>query len=399
MYRDYIPKLERNLTGNIIPFWLRSLDRESGGYLVHFDHTGTPNGATTKGVVTQARLLWLFSRLKMREAADSGYQFLTERLRDRELGGFYWEVNREGSEALRNGKHLYGQAFALYALAEYARFTQSVEALQVVKDSFALIEANAHDEVHGGYFDAFNRDWSALPHGTLSYAGTDASFKSMNTHLHLLEAFAAAHAVDPSALARQRIKELIEILSSVVIRKARGAGSQPAGACAESFTREWRVVRRLRQQRVSYGHDIENVWLVIDACRRIGTPIEPAFSRLQSLFEYAMNYGFDFDAGGFYASGPLNRRADSRDKIWWVEAEGLVSALTMHGVTNDPAYLEVFARTYDLIERDIVDWTHGEWHARLGASGVLERDKGDLWKAGYHNGRAMLECIEMLTAL
>src|SRR5687767_12896151 len=68
--KAYIPKLERNLKENIIPFWLsKSIDKTNGGYILNHDVKGVeqPNGS--KGIVTQSRMVWFFSRL-----AREGYQ-------------------------------------------------------------------------------------------------------------------------------------------------------------------------------------------------------------------------------------------------------------------------------------------------------------------------------------
>ena len=116
----YIPKFEKILKENIVPFWYsKSLDRENGGYIINFDINGWPREATpTKMIVTQARTVWLFSRLaragydrrKSLEAAELGYRFLKDKMWDEENGGFYWEVDITGNKKLKPGKHLYGQS-------------------------------------------------------------------------------------------------------------------------------------------------------------------------------------------------------------------------------------------------------------------------------------------------
>jgi mannobiose 2-epimerase len=44
----------------------------------------------------------------------------------------------------------------------------------------------------------------------------------------------------------------------------------------------------------------------------------------------------------------------------------------------------------------MVDWENGEWHANITPDGQPQGDKANPWKAGYHNGRAMIECLEIL---
>jgi len=109
----YIPKLEKNLKENITAFWLsKSLDRTNGGYTINFGPKGEPKGPGTKMIVTQARTVWLFSRLvragyggpEHLQAAEHGYSFLKEKMWDAKNGGFYWEVDASGKQSLLAGK-------------------------------------------------------------------------------------------------------------------------------------------------------------------------------------------------------------------------------------------------------------------------------------------------------
>ena len=55
-------ELNEVLRANILRFWLdKSIDREHGGYYMHFDEAGARKAENTKAIVTQARTLWLFS--------------------------------------------------------------------------------------------------------------------------------------------------------------------------------------------------------------------------------------------------------------------------------------------------------------------------------------------------
>jgi mannobiose 2-epimerase len=122
----------------------------------------------------------------------------------------------------------------------------------------------------------------------------------------------------------------------------------------------------------------------------------PFLDLYRTLFNYSLKYGYDETHGGFYDSGPFNRPADRRSKVWWVQSEAIVSALYMHRLTRDPKYLSIFEKTAGYIEKNMVDWQNGEWHANITPDGRIQGDKANPWKAGYHNGRAMIECLEIL---
>ena len=89
--------------------------------------------------------------------------------------------------------------------------------------------------------------------------------------------------------------------------------------------------------------------------------------------------------------------AVDRSKSWWVQAEAIISALYMQRFTGDPKYLAVFAQTFEYIDTTLIDREAGEWHQIITPTGQIRGDKASPWKAGYHNGRAMIECIEILS--
>jgi mannobiose 2-epimerase len=399
--RRHLPALERNLRESIIGFWYpRSIDREHGGYRVAFGPAGEARPGAPKMIVTQARMLWLSCRLQragyepaqMRLAADHGLAFLTQRMWDQQHGGFFWEVDEMGRRVTRSHKHLYGQAFGLYALSECALATQRTEARQYANRLFALLEEKAHDSRYGGYVEFFAPDWSAASPGEPSYLGApEPDLKLMNTHLHLMEALTAYYRLTHTPLARDRLAELVTIESNAVVRKT-------AGASTDQHRRDWTPRLTPDAARASFGHDLENIWLLVDALDALGQSPYPLLDLFRTHFAYAKRWGYDAAEGGFFYTGPLGAPADDRRKEWWVQAEALVSALTMYHLTGEPQYADVFEQTWRWVNERQTDWQHGEWYQTVGPDGTAAGDKGHAWKAGYHNGRAMLECLRLLVA-
>jgi cellobiose epimerase len=397
-----VPALEKNLRDNVMKFWYpRSLDREHGGYTIHFGPKGESLPGGTKAIVTQARMLWLSSRLLrspfaepgLREAADLGFRFLRDRMWDAEHGGFYWEVDPAGRTVLRPHKHLYGQAFGLYALSEYYLATGNRDALALAVRLFDLLESRAHDREFGGYKEFFARDWSAAPATEKPYLAAPPDTKLMNTHLHLMEAFTTFVRAGAPMRARERLAELISIESHAVVR---------AGwvACTDRHRRNWTPILDEASSRVSYGHDLENIWLIADALDALDMPVAPYHDLFRDIFAYSQTHGYDASAGGFFDSGPRGQAADRRAKIWWVQAEALVSALMMFERTGDPKYVDVFEKTWQFVDTKQTDWTSGEWHDAIEPDGRPRGgNKAHPWKAGYHNGRALIECVERIKGM
>jgi mannobiose 2-epimerase len=112
-----------------------------------------------------------------------------------------------------------------------------------------------------------------------------------------------------------------------------------------------------------------------------------------------MQFGFDFDRGGFFEWGRLGRDATGKAKIWWVQAEGLLAALTMFRLTRHAPYLAAFEKTLDWIVRAQIDWRGGEWHRTIDPEGRPSGAKVDRWKGPYHNGRALIACLAIIQEL
>jgi cellobiose epimerase len=390
--------LERILTENIIPFWYwQVVDEQYGGYRLNHDLAGRHQGPANKCLVTQARTLWFFSRLANSpygvpghlEAARHGFAFLRDRMWDQQFGGFYWEVDSSGHSVSRPEKQIYGQAFALYALTEYAAVSRDPSAQATAKEVFALMETKAHDPQYGGYRDILQRDWTPLLSSRTAGTHDRVPVKRMNTHLHLLEAMTTFVALTDDPVARQRLIELVLVNSNSVVRK-------DIGACTEKYREDWQPFDGPNERRVSYGHDVENLWLLMEACKTAGIAQNLLADLYRTIFKYALRYGYDRRNGGFYDSGPLNAPADRREKIWWVQAEGLVAALQMYKLTGEPSYWNCFARVLDWIVKHQVDWKHGDWYEVVDEQGKPSGVKAGPWKGPYHNGRAMLRCLDLL---
>jgi mannobiose 2-epimerase len=395
------PRIEQNLREAVIPFWFpRSLDKEHGGYTVHYGPTGEPLDGGVKMIVTQARQLWLSSALlrtrfatpALREAADHGYRFLRDVMWDKANGGFYWQVDRRGT-VMRAQKHLYGQAFGVYAVAEYAQATGSREALAFALDAFRLIDAKAHDRRYGGYREYFADDWSAAPASDTPPLGAAADLKLMNTHLHLLEAWTTLLRASADPLVRERLIELVAIETHAVVRAGWTAHTDRHRA-------DWTPLLDPASARVSFGHDLENIWLVAEALDALNQPIAPYTEFFRSVFAYSMQHGWDAAKGGFFDSGPKGQPADRKQKVWWTQAEVIVAALEMYRQTRDPMFLDVFEKTWRFIDTAQTDWKHGEWFESIAPDGTPSKgNKGHPWKAGYHNGRALLQVLDRLARL
>jgi cellobiose epimerase len=399
--REIREKLEKLLLKNIVPFWYpRVLDVGNGGYLLNHDLAGQSKGGTNKRLVAQARTLWFFSRLlrtrytrpEYAEAARHGFEFMAARMWDEKCGGFYWEVSPPGDRATLPYKHLYGQAFALYAISEYAASTGDQRSKELASRLFEVMERRAHDKKYGGYAESFGREWNPESAELGGLAIRQPRAKTMNTHIHLLEAVTRYCEVSGDSLGRERLVELMVILSNSVLRKA-------SGICTDRHEEDWRPLLASTATEVSYGHNMESIHLLMETSRVLGLPHEPLLDFYRTLTEYSIRHGFDDKRGGFFSSGPLNGAANRLEKIWWVEAESLLSMLELFCLTGEEMFLGPFLKTLDWIVNFQADWENGEWFERITPDARPAGVKAGPWKCPYHNGRAVIRSLELLDAL
>ncbi|MDX9755874.1 MAG: AGE family epimerase/isomerase [bacterium] len=398
--QDCDSRLQAILNNAILPFWFpQVVDTVHGGYQLNHDAQGRFLGPSDKMLVTQARTMWFFAYLRNHgynkaeyiEAARHGFDYLRDTMWDKEQGGFFWQVDSSGKPT-RTMKHLYGQGFALYALSEYALAFSSQPALDLATRLFNLLETKAHDPLYGGYRESFQTDWTVPSDDEPGYLSAPHDYKLMNTHLHLMEPLTVYYEASKSPLARERLLELIQIQSNAVVRKT-------VGACTDKFTRDWRPVPKPEYDVVSYGHDIENIWLLMLACETARLPNGPFLDLYTTLFDYSLRHGYDKSAGGFYYYGPFNQDATNKAKVWWVQAEALVASLSMYHLTQDKRYLDIFTQTLDWTEHHMVDWEHGDWHANVPDNRARPEGKAHAWKGPYHNGRAVVRCSALIQAM
>jgi mannobiose 2-epimerase len=387
------------LKTSIVDFYLPAcVDSVNGGYLESL-RGGKFAPAGEKFLTLQGRQLWFFSKLSFLgaqkqgapAAAKAGFDFLEGHMRDRKHGGYFAKVSDAGQPTDRR-KHVYLNAFALYGLVAYHRATGDAQALAAAQDLFRVLEEKAHDKRHGGYVEFFYEDWrpitDAKEPGYVGAIGT----KTYNTHLHVLEALAELYRAWPDPLVRQRLAELVVVNANTV--------RHPDFNCnVDGWRPDWRMVETPANLRASYGHDVECAWLTLDAARALGQSPRLLRGWAEALCAYSLKFGYDRAHGGIYYTGPLGRPADDTKKEWWVQAEALVAMLEMYRLTGKPEYYDAFRQTLDFVEKHQVA-REGSWWATRAADGSPRgTQRSSMWQGAYHNGRAMLACVQLLQQL
>jgi mannobiose 2-epimerase len=381
------------LRADLLPFWReRSVDHERGGFIAEMSNDGRVRTDAARGLVLNARLLWTFSALYRHtkdardlELARRAHAYLEDRFRDREHGGYAWLVDSAG-RPLPGAKKVYGQAFAAYALAEYHRASGDAGALAAARRVYELVVRHAHDARHGGYLEARAADWSATTELRLSESDMQAA-KSMNTHLHLLEAYATLYRAWPDAGLAARLRELIGLFGTRIIDRS-------SGHLRHFFDETWTTL----SDAYTYGHDIEAAWLVAEAAAALGDRrlTQEVRSWTIGLARTVLAEGVD-SVGAVAYEGRGGAVTDGR-RDWWCQAEAVVGLWDAYQSTGDPAFADAAARVWRFIAATMVDRANGEWFWRVRADGTVDQSlpKVSEWKCPYHTTRM---CLEMLRRL
>ncbi|HTJ10664.1 MAG TPA: AGE family epimerase/isomerase [Dinghuibacter sp.] len=375
---------------SILDFWsTRAVDPEGGFYgRITSDNRVEPGAP--KGSVLNARILWTFSAAYRYDpqkaylaAARRAYNFISSYFIDRENGGVYWSVASDG-RPLDTKKQIYALAFALYGLSEYHAATGDPEALREAIGLYRDIEAHSLDSVSHGYWEAFSRDWQPLSDVRLSLRDVNEQ-KTMNTHLHVLEAYTNLYRVWPDIGLREQIDKLLGIFLDHIIDPA-------THHLVLFFDEAWHS----RSDTISYGHDIEASWLLPEAAHAIGSREEEVCATGLLLAE-AASEGLAPDGSLWYEYEPVKDHW-RLEKHWWVQAEAMVGFLNAWRVSGDDRWKARFERVWTFIDAHIVDRVGGEWWWGVLADNtpMPDEDKAGIWKCPYHNGRALLEVIQRL---
>ncbi len=410
------------LTENLLDVWYPAvIDSVYGGFLSDFTYDWKADGPQDKMLVTQTRHVWTASVASMfleddylAEIADHGFSFLKDKMLDKEHGGFYMQCNRQGEPSATGagqGMVPYGNAFAIYALSSYYRLSGNEKALDLAKKTFLWLDSTCYDPVHKGYFN--NMMWRE---GTMTMEGRGAmpsrvvrtDRKGQNTSLHIMEAFAELYTVWPDSLLRERLTEMLHLM--------RDKFTTEKGYLVLYMERDWTPVsykdsseavqkNNHFQDHVSFGHDIEAGYLMLEASHVLGIEHdEKTLEIAKKMVDHTLDKGWDHENGGVYYEGYYYDESDSitiinNIKEWWVQAEAMNSLLLMSDLfPEEVKYKQAFEKQWEYIKTYMIDHEHGGWYTRgLDISPRAEQaPKASPWKGNYHNARTLMNCISML---
>jgi len=406
-YRRLANEVDANLQKQVLAMWFPRAIDPAGGFYQNYSEDWTRGAIDDKAIVYQSRLIWVAAQAAMRYPAQAdayngyarhGLEFLAGKMWDTQDGGFYWGLD-DRDVPVRNGeKHVYGISFAIYAACAEYQATHDPRVLDLAKRAYVWLDAHARDVKNGGYYEALTRQGQPIlaptADGPNDEIGTRYGFKTMNSHIHLLESLTALYQVWPDPILRARLEEMFALVRDKI-------AVEQVGCLNYQFTPDWKPL----PDHDSFGHDIETAYLLTETAAALGRPGDARiWSLARRIIDHALEFGFDTENGGFYDAGSVfSATPYTTQKVWWVQAEGLNTLMLMHvrygrGTLR---YWQAFNQQWDFIRKRQTDSDHGGWYAtvtRQGAS-IPGRAKSDGWTEAYHQSRALLNVSTALRHL
>lgn len=391
---DLKKELKIELREHILDYWINNtIDQESGGFIGKITSGGEVDKNAPKSAILHARILWTFSAAynyfkdeRYLKVAERAFKYMEDYFWDREFGGVFWMIKQNG-EPLNTKKHIYVQAFAIYGYSEYYKASNDKNALLQAIELKRYIEKFSLQPDTEGYYEAFDREWNQLDDVRLGETDIKGTY-SMNTHLHILEAYTNLYSVWKNEILQKRLNQLVRVhLDKMFDYKSDHFHS--------FFDADWNS----KTNTYSYGHDIEAIWLLIEATKNLSDKaLRNEVSDVAKIVAYKVaSEGLDEVYGGIFNTGSLNNVLDD-DKHWWVQAEAMVGFLEAYRITGDQVFIDAINNIWSFVKQHIKDSKKGEWFFRVSKDGnpYMVEDKVGPWKCPYHNSRACLEFFKRL---
>jgi N-acylglucosamine 2-epimerase len=370
------------LLDSVIPFWLeKSPDREYGGYYTCLTRDGKVFD-TDKFLWLQGRQVWMFATLYNQveqrggwlECAVHGAEFLKKYGHDGEYN-WYFSLNREG-KPLVQPYNIFSYTFAAMAFAQLNLATGKEEYAEIARRTLERILEKE---------DNPKAQWNKAVPGTRDLKNFALPMIMSNLALEM------EHLLD-----REFLDETVDRCIRTVMEEFYDPES---GLILESIDASGRLSDSFEGRLVNPGHAIEAMWFIMDLATRQQRP--ELIKKANEIALHMLDYGWDAEYGGiFYFMDRLGhppQQLEWDQKLWWVHMESLITTLKGYQLLGEQENLEWFQRIHDYSWKNFRDPEHPEWFGYLNRRGeVLLPLKGGKWKGCFHVPRGLLNCWQIL---
>lgn len=377
LLQSYADLYLSELTGNILPFWLKhSRDNKHGGYFTCLDRAGEVYD-TDKFMWLQGREVWCFSymynnleaRPEWLEMAQHGAAFMEKYGRDKS-GNWYFSLTQEGTPLVQP-YNIFSDCFATMAFAALDKACPTDQYKQIAIDTFENILRRQHN---------WKGVYSKAVPGTRPLKNFSLPMILCNLALEL----------EP-LIGKQRVDELLP----QVIHEVMDVFYQPAsGLVLENVNLDGSFCDSFEGRVLNPGHTIEAMWFIMDlAVRQNDTAL---IHKAKDIMLHTLQMGWDKEFGGIFyfldCQGHPTQQLEWDQKLWWVHVEALVALAKGYQLTGDVQCAQWFEKVHQYTWGHFRDAEYGEWYGYLNRRGeVLLSLKGGKWKGCFHIPRSLYQ--------
>ena len=372
-------RYRQELLENCLPFWLEhSQDREYGGYYSCLNRDGSVYD-TDKFIWLQGQEVWLFAMLynKMEkrdewlECAVQGGEFLKRYGHDGNYD-FYFSLTREGHPLIQP-YNIFSNTFACMGFAQLAEATGNEEYAEIAKKTFSRILARRENP---------KGRWEKSYPGTRPLKGFSLPMIICNMALEIEPIIGDRDLLD------RTIEECLEEVLGVFYKEDVGMMVENVSSVDGS------LIDCFEGRLVNPGHNLEALWFLMDLGVRLGD--RSLIERCVKISHNVIEYGWDKEYGGIYyfmdRKGHPQQQLEWDQKLWWVHIESAIAMLKGYQLTGDMTSLEWFRRLDSYMWEHFKDKEYPEWYGYLNRRGeVLLPLKGGKWKGCFHVPRGLYQ--------
>lgn len=378
-FKQIASRYEKELRENCLPFWLEnSQDKEFGGYYSCLNRDGSVYD-TDKFIWLQGREVWMFAMLynnveknqEWLDCAIQGAEFLKKYGHD-ENWDFYFSLNREG-RPLVQPYNIFSNTFACMAFAQLAKATGNEEYAQIARKIFTrILERRSNPK----------GQWCR------AYPGTRP-----------MKDFALPMIICNMALEVEDILEDKSVLEQTIdtcLHEVFDVFYQPnLGCMLENVSSvDGTPVDCFEGREINPGHDLEALWFMMNLGIRRGD--KALIEKCVEIALKVIDLGWDKEYGGIFyfldAKGAPQQKLEWDQKLWWVHIESAIAMLKGYQLTGNEKCLEWFMKLDEYLWNNFKDKEYPEWFGYLNRRGeMLLPLKGGKWKGCFHVPRGLYQ--------
>ncbi len=382
-FTPYIERYEKELIDSVIPFWEdHCVDKEFGGYFTSLDRDGSVYD-TEKYMWMQWRIVYMFATFyassyrqeQWLDIAKQGFDFLTEHGKSAD-GTYYFALNRQGEPTMAPS-NIFSDCFAAMGAAALYKATGD-----------ARYKAEADSAMHN-YIRRMDN-----PKGRWEKAQPAKAKRLSHGHFMILANLCSVMkdclgTDEYEADCRRAVGTVLEKFWSdehqVLFENVNPDGTFDLTSCEGRF--------------INPGHGLESMWFVMNYAERIGD--QAMIRKAADIVKALLSFGKDKEYGGiYYFMDVLNKphlELQWDMKLWWPHNEAILATLFAYRLTGETYYLDQFKEIDQWAWAHFKDPEYPEWFAYLNRRGEpTHMLKGGKWKTMFHLPRCLFVALDQM---